>query len=100
MGFASASGPACAGRLRGRGRAASGAWRAKGAEEATPRELDRRLRAATGFLQSVDLEIGRLLKQVLDRRHGGLIGISGEAPDGLVFEMGVGRFASGDYFLP
>jgi len=41
---------------------------AKGADEATPRELDRRLRAATGFLQSVDLEIGRILRQVRDRR--------------------------------
>ena len=41
---------------------------AKGAEDATPRELDRRLRAATGFLQSVDLEIGRILRQVRDRR--------------------------------
>ena len=42
---------------------------------ATPRELDRRLRAATGFLQSVDLEIGRLLKQVLDRRLYGELGL-------------------------
>jgi hypothetical protein len=41
---------------------------AEGAGDATPRELDRRLRAATGFLQTVDLEIGRLLRQVLDRR--------------------------------
>ena len=40
----------------------------EGAAEATPRELDRRLRAATGFLQSVDLEIGRVLRQVRDRR--------------------------------
>jgi len=40
----------------------------QGAEEATPRELDRRLRAATGFLQAVDLEIGRILRQVRDRR--------------------------------
>ena len=47
---------------------------AKGAEEATPRELDRRLRAATGFLQSVDLEIGRILRQVLDRRLYGELG--------------------------
>ena len=31
--------------------------------------------------------------------HGGLIGISGDAPDGLVFDMGVGRFASGDVKL-
>jgi len=48
---------------------------AKGAEEATPRELDRRLRAATGFLQAVDLEIGRLLRQVLDRRLYGELGL-------------------------
>jgi len=31
--------------------------------------------------------------------HGGLIGISGEAPHELVFDMGVGRFASGDVKL-
>ena len=31
--------------------------------------------------------------------HGGLIGVSGDAPDGLVFDMGVGRFASGDVKL-
>ena len=48
---------------------------ARGAEEATPRELDRRLRAATGFLQAVDLEIGRLLRQVLDRRLYGELGL-------------------------
>jgi len=47
---------------------------AQGAAEATPRELDRRLRAATGFLQSVDLEIGRILRQVRDRRLYGELG--------------------------
>ena len=41
---------------------------AEGVEHCPPRELDRRLRAATGFLQSVDLEIGRILRQVRDRR--------------------------------
>jgi len=41
---------------------------AEGAEGCTPRELDRRLRAATAFLQTVDLEIGRLLRQVAGRR--------------------------------
>jgi len=40
----------------------------QGAEQATPRELDQRIRAATGFLQAVDLEIGRLLRQVLQRK--------------------------------
>jgi len=41
---------------------------AQGTEDATPRELDRWLRAATGFLQSVDLAIGRVLRQVRDRK--------------------------------
>jgi hypothetical protein len=33
-----------------------------------PLELDRRFRAAIGFLQRVDLEIGRILRQILERR--------------------------------
>jgi hypothetical protein len=37
-------------------------------EEAAPRRLDRRLRRAIRFLQRVDLEIGRILRQILDRR--------------------------------
>jgi len=32
--------------------------------------------------------------------HAGLIRITGEAPDRLVFEMGVGWFASGDVRIP
>jgi hypothetical protein len=35
---------------------------------ASARELDRRLRAAIAFLQEVDLEIGRVLRQVVERR--------------------------------
>jgi hypothetical protein len=37
-------------------------------DRVAPLEIDRRLRAATAFLQSVDLELGRILKQVLDRK--------------------------------
>ncbi len=40
----------------------------QGLEEASPRELDRRLRAAIGFLQALDFEMGRILRQVVDRR--------------------------------
>jgi hypothetical protein len=35
---------------------------------ASARKLDRRLRAAIAFLQEVDLEIGRVLRQVVERR--------------------------------
>jgi hypothetical protein len=41
---------------------------ARGLEECSPRELDRRLRAAMAFLQGVDFEIGRILRQVLERK--------------------------------
>ena len=34
----------------------------------SPRQLDRRFRRAIAFLQEVDLEIGRVLKQVVDRK--------------------------------
>ena len=34
----------------------------------SPRQLDRRFRRAIAFLQAVDLEIGRVLKQLVDRR--------------------------------
>jgi hypothetical protein len=37
-------------------------------ERATPREVDRRLRAAIAFLQGVDFETGRILRQMVDRR--------------------------------
>jgi hypothetical protein len=40
----------------------------RGLEDCAPRELDRRLRAAIGFLQQVDFEIGRVLRQVLERK--------------------------------
>jgi hypothetical protein len=36
--------------------------------DSTPIELDRQIRAATAFLQKVDFEIGRILRQVLERR--------------------------------
>ncbi len=36
--------------------------------DASPRSLDRQFRAAIAFLQRVDLELGRLLRQLLDRR--------------------------------
>jgi hypothetical protein len=39
-----------------------------GLEDCSPRELDRRMRAAIGFLQQVDFEIGRILRQVVDRK--------------------------------
>jgi len=39
-----------------------------GLEDCSPRELDRRLRAAIAFLQEVDFEIGRILRQVLERK--------------------------------
>jgi hypothetical protein len=39
-----------------------------GLEECSPRELDRRLRAAMAFLQQVDFEIGRILRQVVERK--------------------------------
>jgi hypothetical protein len=41
---------------------------ARGLEDCSPRELDRRLRAAMAFLQQVDFEIGRILRQVLERK--------------------------------
>ena len=40
----------------------------EGLEECDARELDRRLRAATAFLQSLDFETGRILRQVQQRR--------------------------------
>ncbi|MBW1688489.1 MAG: hypothetical protein JRS35_25925 [Deltaproteobacteria bacterium] len=40
----------------------------RGFEDCSPRELDRRLRAAIAFLQEVDFEIGRILRQVVDRK--------------------------------
>ncbi len=40
----------------------------EGLEDAPPRELDRRLRAAIAFLQTLDLETGRLLRQMTDRK--------------------------------
>jgi hypothetical protein len=36
--------------------------------DASPLELDRRFRAATAFLQRVDFEIGRVLRQIVERR--------------------------------
>ena len=41
---------------------------ARGLEDCSPRELDRRLRAAMAFLQEVDFEIGRILRQVVERK--------------------------------
>jgi len=40
----------------------------RGLEDCSPRELDRRLRAGVAFLQQVDFEIGRILRQVVDRK--------------------------------
>jgi hypothetical protein len=40
----------------------------EGLEEAPPREIDRRLRAAIAFLQTLDLETGRILRQIAERR--------------------------------
>jgi hypothetical protein len=37
-------------------------------ERASPREIDRRLRAAIAFLQGVDFELGRVLRPMVDRR--------------------------------
>jgi hypothetical protein len=36
--------------------------------EASARELDRRLRTAMAFLQGIDLETGRILREIVDRR--------------------------------
>jgi len=41
---------------------------ARGLEGCSPRELDRRLRVAIAFLQQVDFEIGRILRQVVERK--------------------------------
>jgi hypothetical protein len=41
---------------------------ARDLDSADAREIDRRLRAAIGFRQSVDFETGRLLRQMVDRR--------------------------------
>jgi hypothetical protein len=41
---------------------------ASGLEDCSPRELDRRLRVAMAFLQDLDFEIGRILRQVVDRK--------------------------------
>ncbi len=46
--------------------------------DATPLELDRRFRAAITFLQRIDFEIGRILRQILER--------------GLYRELGFGSF--------
>jgi hypothetical protein len=50
---------------------------AHGLDACTAREVDRRLRTAIAFLQSVDLEIGRVLRQMVDRRLFGEIGFEG-----------------------
>jgi hypothetical protein len=42
-----------------------------GLDDCSPRELDRRLRAAMALLQQVDFEIGRILRQVLEPRRAG-----------------------------
>jgi len=41
---------------------------ARGLEDCSPRELDRRLRVAMAFLQQVDFDVGRILRQVVDRK--------------------------------
>jgi len=46
----------------------------EGLAEATPSELDRRLRAAVSFLQALDFELGRVLRQIADRRLLGELG--------------------------
>jgi hypothetical protein len=51
----------------------------EGMEEASPRELDRRLRAIIAFLQAVDFEMGRILRQVADRRLASELGFEGFA---------------------
>jgi hypothetical protein len=40
----------------------------RGLERCSPKQLDRRFRRAIAFLQGVDLELGRVLKQVVDRK--------------------------------
>jgi hypothetical protein len=40
----------------------------RGLEDCSPLELDRRLRAAMAWLQQMDFEIGRILRQVLERK--------------------------------
>jgi hypothetical protein len=47
------------------------------APQCAAREIDRRLRLAIAFLQRVDLESGRILRQMLDRRLFSEIGFSG-----------------------
>jgi len=41
---------------------------ARGLEDCSPRDLDRRLGAAMAFIQEVDFEIGRILRQMLERK--------------------------------
>ncbi len=41
---------------------------AEGLDDCAPRELDQRLRSVVAFLQTVDLEVGRILRQLVDRR--------------------------------
>ena len=43
------------------------------------REVDRRLRAAIAFLQGGDFEMGRILRQMLDRRLFAELGFGGLA---------------------
>jgi hypothetical protein len=50
---------------------------AQGLEACSAREIDRRLRAAIAFLQSVDLEIGRVLRPMVDRNLFAEIGFEG-----------------------
>jgi hypothetical protein len=41
---------------------------ARGLADCSPRDLDRRLRTAMAWLQQVDFEIGRILRQVVERK--------------------------------
>jgi hypothetical protein len=52
---------------------------AGGLEAAPPREIDRRLRKAIAFLQTLDLETGRILRQMAERRLFAELGFPGLA---------------------
>ena len=52
---------------------------AEGLESAGSREIDRRLRAAIAFLQTLDLETGRILRQMADRGLFAEVGFAGLA---------------------
>ncbi len=68
----------------------------EGLADCSPRELDGRLRAAIAFLQTVDFQVGRILRQVADRRLFTELGFASLALCAGAAREPVERFPSGD----